>query len=401
MVLLGSINVSPSAASVKAGTACATANQIKNISGFSYTCVKVGKKLMWSKGTQITESKPTTSAHTTDVPAATKVAAFPTDFSNLYENRANIALAAWQKTHDTLLGNGQSSPTISVFRGPTTPTYVTDIDKAFALDLKLFPNATVPKKVVVIYWNHADLQWAKTLSLVMLGASDMQNYVQYASGPFVDCYTPTSCNVGHAFIASDGTAYIGIGLPDKLTDFPGSGMEKTLPLGQIETVEFYHALQLMYYYVNKSVITTNQNIISGNFPPSWLNIGSENYTTSVLQFANDSQGYVRSMAIKGWINSVVPNFSLDWLTNYLSLENLGNKWSDSGVASGGINVCMGQALMEIFIALKGPGVTLDFHDQMSRGLSFQDAFRQIFGTTWQSASPEIAKVIWDKYQFDY
>ncbi len=53
------------------------------------------------------------------------------------------------------------------------------------------------------------------------------------------------------------------------------------------------------------------------------------------------------------------------------------------------------------LAIKGPSVMLDFHEQMSRKISFADAFQNIFGTTWQSAQPELTKVIYDRYLHNY
>jgi hypothetical protein len=44
---------------------------------------------------------------------------------------------------------------------------------------------------------------------------------------------------------------------------------------------------------------------------------------------------------------------------------------------------------------------LEFHEQMSKKISFTDAFENIFGITWQSAQPELAKVIYDRYMGDY
>jgi hypothetical protein len=92
---------------------------------------------------------------------------------------------------------------------------------------------------------------------------------------------------------------------------------------------------------------------------------------------------------------------MDWLNDYLDIKYVNTNWKDSGYATVRPHVLMGSHLSEIFTAIKGPSVLLDFHEQMSRKVTFTDAFQNIFGISWQSAQPEIAKVIYDRYMGDY
>jgi hypothetical protein len=48
------INLSPASAAVKPGSSCKSEGQITTTSGKKYTCVKKGKKLVWSKGVKST-----------------------------------------------------------------------------------------------------------------------------------------------------------------------------------------------------------------------------------------------------------------------------------------------------------------------------------------------------------
>lgn len=50
------INLSPAGAAVKPGTACKSEGRVTTVAGKKYTCVKQGKKLMWSKGVKSTSS---------------------------------------------------------------------------------------------------------------------------------------------------------------------------------------------------------------------------------------------------------------------------------------------------------------------------------------------------------
>ena len=48
-------------ASVKAGATCSKLNSTEIVSGYKYTCVKSGKKLIWKKGAKVILAKPTPS----------------------------------------------------------------------------------------------------------------------------------------------------------------------------------------------------------------------------------------------------------------------------------------------------------------------------------------------------
>lgn len=56
--MLGSIFLSTAEASIKPGSSCSKLNQTSTSNGYKYTCVKVGKNLMWSKGVLVVTPKP-------------------------------------------------------------------------------------------------------------------------------------------------------------------------------------------------------------------------------------------------------------------------------------------------------------------------------------------------------
>jgi hypothetical protein len=57
--LLLSLNLSNATAAVKPGTACKKLGQISSSAGIKYTCIKSGKKLVWSKGVGTKSASPT------------------------------------------------------------------------------------------------------------------------------------------------------------------------------------------------------------------------------------------------------------------------------------------------------------------------------------------------------
>jgi len=72
--LIGSSAAVTASAAVKAGGTCKKVNSTTIVSGFKYTCVKSGKKLVWSKGVKVIVKKtptPTPSATPTPTPNTT------------------------------------------------------------------------------------------------------------------------------------------------------------------------------------------------------------------------------------------------------------------------------------------------------------------------------------------
>jgi len=66
--LVLSLNLSTATAAVKPGTTCKKLGQISSSAGINYTCIKSGKKLVWSKGVGTKNASPT--APTSSSPSA-------------------------------------------------------------------------------------------------------------------------------------------------------------------------------------------------------------------------------------------------------------------------------------------------------------------------------------------
>ncbi len=394
-------------AAVKAGSSCSKAG-VKSVSaGKTYTCVKSGKKLVWNKGVAIPVGKTAPSASASAAPvvsasptpkASAPDIAVPTSISDLYEKRKGIAYSVWSKFNNAVTQPDVTLPPVEIYRGPNTPTYVQDPKVYFKQVVQLFPGVALPKKFVVFYWNQKDLAEVTKMALSIMGAENIKKNVDETTGPFVRCNNDSNCDVGGALIGTDGTAYIGIGLADTLAEAESSGGGK----GGVEKVEFYHALQLYTYHTNSlSLNSEGRNIQSFNLPPFWLNIGGENLVSNGLSSSKDYKRFHQSSGFKNWADQVVPGFNEGWINEYLDIKNVNTRWKDSSYASFRPHVLMGSYLSEILMSIKGPSVLLEIHERMSKKASFTDAFQGIFGVSWEQAKPELARVIYDRYLYNY
>ncbi len=103
-IVAGSLLITNSAyGAVKQGSSCKKAGTTSTINGLKYTCVKSGKKLVWSKGVKVSTPAPTPTPTVTPSPTPTPTPTptaepivLPTSFEDLYEKRKGVSLAAWQ-----------------------------------------------------------------------------------------------------------------------------------------------------------------------------------------------------------------------------------------------------------------------------------------------------------------
>ncbi|CAN2190053.1 hypothetical protein MCEMRE217_00498 [Candidatus Nanopelagicaceae bacterium] len=396
---------SNSYAAVKAGSACPKLKMISVSGGKVYTCTKSGKKLVWDKGVLVPVAKPAPGVSASAVPAPSPSAttksvdiAIPTSIADLFEKRKGIAYSVWSKFNKAVSQPDVTLPPIEIYRGPNTPTYVKDPNSYFKQVVQLFPGVALPKKFVVFYWNQKDLAEVTKMALSIMGAQNIQKNIDETTGPFVRCNNDTNCDVGGALIGTDGTAYIGIGLADTQAEAESTGGGN----GGVEKVEFYHALQLFNYHTNSlPIFSQGQNLQSANLPPFWLNIGGENLVSNGLASAKNYERSRQMSGYKNWADQIIPGFNEDWINEYLDIKNVNTRWKDSSYLSYRPHVLMGSYLSEIFMAIKGPSVLLDIHERMSKKASFTDAFQGIFGVSWEQAKPELVKVIYDRYLYNY
>lgn len=357
-------------AATKAGGMCSKSGLTSAVSGKTYTCIKSGKKLVWSKG----------------VTKSTKaIAAAPTSFSNLYENRNGIAYAAWKSTADSIAAGKSNVVNLKIYTGPKTaaPKYKTP-EIAIGLVSQAFSKYKTPENVHVIQYSIADIQWAedKVKSIVDTAAYDELN--RNENGRLVDSNCGKSdCYGAKQVSTNSGIAFVLQGVPKGSNNDPMA--KARWELGQLEAHEFTHAMQ--------------RATISGQptkeWPTSWIMEGSAELAQNLVMSYKSYDEYMKwrkldSAEHYGKNTKITSSF----MNTYLDLKSNTDYWRsvDSYFAYN-----LGSRIMEIFVALKGPGVMLDlFRETALQG--FEPGFQSIFGVTWAEASPIINKTIVELFQ---
>ena len=106
-------------AAVKPGTACSKQGQTITYAAIKHTCIKSGKKLVWSKGVKVSTPAPTPTPTVTPSPTPTPTPTaepivLPTSFEDLYEKRKGVSLAAWQKSSEIIKSSRNKAGTLEI-----------------------------------------------------------------------------------------------------------------------------------------------------------------------------------------------------------------------------------------------------------------------------------------------
>jgi hypothetical protein len=365
-----SLPLIPANSAVKAGASCKTIGITSVSSGKTFKCVKSGKKLVWDKG--ITKS-------------AKAIAAAPTSFNNLYENRNGIAYAAWKSTADSIATGKSNIVNLKIYIGPNTtaPKYKTP-EIAIGLVSKAFSKYKTPENVHVIQYSVQDIKWAEEKVKSLIDIASYNELNRNENGRLVDSNCGvTDCYGAKQVSTNSGIAFVLQGVPTGNNNDP-LGVARW-ELGQLDAHEFTHAMQR----------ATIAGLQTKDWPYGWVMEGSAELAQNLVMSYKSYDEYMKwrkldSQEFYGKNTKITTSF----MTTYLGTTGAEDCRNNNEPC---YKYNLGSRIMEILVALKGTGVMLDlFRESALQG--FEPAFQSIFGVTWTEASPIINKTIVELFQ---
>ena len=395
MAVSFSVAISSTAfAAVKPGSACSKIGSTSVLKGIKYTCIKSGRKLVWNKGSLIPVPKVTPSA--TPVPTPTPAISpsptptptptvepvvLPTSFEDLYEKRAGIHLAAWQKSSEIIKASKGKVGALEIYTGPNTKTYFDDYPLATSLVSRLFPGRSEPSRTIILRFKYVDLDWADATLRSKLSNEDYT----WLNGTENGRVIPSQCNdktkncmgAMQQSIFSSGLSIILQGVPN--TDDPNDATGKLrFYTGMLEAHEYFHALQRLPIMGKTSV-----------WPHAWFREGSAEWVQNMSINFEDFKTYKEYMRLDCAYDC--PKLSEADIVEFLetSKENYFlPKFPQF------LNYSMSSRLIEALVAIKGPDTLIGMYAEMGKQLSFAQAFKNVYGVEWSYAIPILAKTIY-------
>jgi hypothetical protein len=348
------------AAGVKVGGKCTNAGSITKSMGATFTCTKVNQKLVWKKvaSKKLSPATPTT-------PKA------PTSFDDLIENYQGISYAAWSKSRDKIRNSAKTDITLNMVVGPSTTLTNKAPKSAIDLVTRLFAGFVQPTEVYFLAFNFEDRDWAVSQMDKILPSAGSQWIMQTA------CRTKETCWGGGAFY--NGT--------DRFLIVETMGIINTNTVsGTLEAHEFTHIVQQM----NMKSARPAREFIYDPWPPTWYWEGQANFTQHATIYSESFSGYTRERRFTsdGIFNN--PKFNSTHIQNYF-VFNAPSDWQKDYERWRQYD--LGAMFVEILVALKGPDASMEMWKIASTGVNFDVAFERVYGLSFATALPIMAKAI--------
>lgn len=367
LILVGIGDVS--SAAVKSGSSCSILGKKVISEGKSYTCVKSGKKLVWSKGV-VVKSKvlpspaatPTASAS----PSITAQQSVPkiTMIPELETNFKYIKYWAWTKAWEELNSNPENKSSIEVLVGPNSKAcFQEETLSAIRMIQKVYADSQLPKKLWLLY---ADMQvdrvWIENKTLSLLP----RNRIQYNQNNQMDAIE-TSNPAGEAVLWVKDSCF--------------ARSAKTI---SSETLHGYtHTIQDLQY---------------SNFPdgygrwgevPRWLIEGAAVWSQIFYDLNSNQTKFEKS---GDW--RVLLQYDQKFFNDYLVIPKYTNNlWEYTDQWPSMRAYDLGAFICDMLVALRGPSSLIELNkDYLSTG-SFEKSFKNIYGMTWAEAQPYFSETV--------
>jgi hypothetical protein len=441
-MLLTLFSLPSSSGAIKAGTTCKKAGLQTVDSGRKYTCIKQGKKFVWNKGVVVKAApaanpSPSATPSPTPSPSATPAPTpaptptpqrpqltfiqmlrsgvidgkfpiefetypiptkLPTSWQDLFENREGTAYKAWLSMSKTVATSNSSLGKVNVSVGPNTELPYKDLQSAMSQVSKGFPNTKQPSTVSVIAFNYTDQVWADDLYRKLIAGepdSFKRNHQEFVIDMCQASRKICWSAMGFTNTAGDGVILLGVVESEISKNLdPGYSNYARSNEGLTVAHEYFHAVQ-------RKLIDKNwfQQIYT---PPTWFHEATAVYVENSSMNHASFDKYMRFRAVDSKLaypacgsasQGCVP-VTEEIMTNFLSLSHYATNWSNFPY---GMKYEVSLRTIEVLVALKGHESITDLYSYMALNHTFEEAFLKIYGISYSSAIPVLAKIVSEQF----
>lgn len=394
LIVLFSFSLIPanSATPPKAGLACSKQGNTKTHLGKRYTCIKSGKRLVWSKGVVVRKLTSTPTPSPTSTPTLSPTPALsnlpgsspnpiqsplptpstssgldvsePLTFSNLIKNSQDVASQVWPEIQK-LSSQGQVLSSFKITFGPNTtlPKGVSDPRVFLNRASQLWSGFRQPSMTQVFLFNFKDLSWAQEQLRNLNGSWFKPEQLA------ANCTSLERCGAFGGTFQGTGQLFLGIPVRER---YNASTFHSNF------VHEFTHAAQ---YYQVPNHSTVNGYVLL----PCWFSEGQPMVSgeaignPTLLQYQGSRLNWLMTPA--GVLGDYSPNSILSF-------------FAKTGIPKGGGCQAsfqprvydIGYFAVEALTAIGGLESTMRLVNVVANGLSFEDGFKEVYGITWSNAS---------------
>jgi hypothetical protein len=352
-----SLPLIPASAAVKAGGKCTKAGIKSTVGNKTFTCIKSGKKLAWDKGVTKTIS-------------STVVPTRATTFNELITKSEGISYWAWKLVQERKASSGKASVNFVISIGPNTKMTIKNYQEILDLTANFYSNFPQPKTASVTFYDYLDVAWAQQLDQIS-SSRPRPNEVS------ASCKSASLCNGGNAYVdpAGRGFSYVSSSATN-LDYFQASG--------PVLSHEYFHNIQM---YPIEIARAKGEKVV---YMPDWVREGSAHWFS--VSLLNDNfeaiKKYQKNEAESDLYRT---KFTAQQVSEVLSIND--------GISSNGWHAySVGSKAIEALVLMKGVDSILDLYQEGAKGNSFEVAFKNVYGISWDEAKPILTQSIANHYK---
>jgi len=274
--------------------------------------------------------------------------------------------------------NYQGSIKVNTIVGPNTIPVNKNSAAAFQIASKIFQNFKQPEEVIAIYYNFADKEWARNQIAIRAGQGVADFQMSYS------CPNAMLCWSASASVTLDWKAISHYGSSD-----PGGAMSPGELSGEIQIHEYTHSVSFFQLKPNRGNYY--------NLTPDWFGEGHASVTgklggsTSFEDYDSHRARVHRNNRPQQDIKDYQPENILRFYESFSKAPEVSPLRRDYLYS-------LGWSTVEALAAIGGIDSPMHLFVETSKGLTFKQAFKRIYGIEWEVAAPILADVVSKQYR---
>jgi len=392
------------AATPTAGASCSKIGTTTDAKGMKLTCVKSGKKMVWSNGLASASTKTTKQ---NPIPIKLPVAVIgEITFDNIIDHINDVPLAAWTAVQKVENANTLIPVPTTVAIGPNTVPNVPDMLGTFQKMMKFYSGFRQPTTYYALVYNFQDVAWAlKTAATIPAVVNNGGiNGITGMPGMIAQCSAPDKCGNGNSGVVDPAGSGLGrFGIDPKTMIGQDGTVRPVFKNGALQGHEYTHSVQASQFLglpiVGKPPTETQRKNNVDNMPsglyesaiPCWWAEGQANFNGNAATAPTyDEYWLSRKGAAKGWSIPEFTDYSATALQNFFETDMPLACLPPHPIYQMGYG--LGWLAIEALTAIAGPQSTMALVTMMGRGQTYPQAFESVYGISWAKASPILGKL---------
>lgn len=322
--------------------------------------------------------------------------ALPTGWQDVYEKRLGIPYQAWLAVSKNIAANSSKVGNVEIITGPNTVLNYPNLRGVIELVSRAVPTGRNVTNLRVLAFNFKDAPWADE-TFKRLYANETELFKRQHPDPVWEiCPKQREACFAQAFLDSNLNGIILLGMIDR-----GSREQLTQTFSEYSRVYLGQLIAHEYLHTIEAIHLGSRRYIALERTPSWFSQGTAVFMEGAAPNYQSFDAYMRFRLVDSkviysdcpYVFCVKVNTNL--IQDYMSLSHQSKNWDNFPYA---MKYEMSSRIVEVLVALKGPDTMISMFRAIGEGTPFDRAFESVYGISYESAKPIIAKIVADQLE---